>query len=192
MIEEQNRVKKSLQDSLEKFMKDNRLLDEVAKSDELTGLYNRRGFLEYTQKAIVDPSNRAKRALICYADMDNLKMINDKFGHDDGDFALREIASILKDTFRSTDIIGRLGGDEFVVFAIVGVDNCEDAIKERIEQITKKHNEAAGKPYPIEMSTGIHEFECHSGLDLYEILDLADEKLYKEKSEKKAKNGSYR
>ena len=192
MIEEQNKVKKSLQDSLEQFMKDNSLLDEMSKSDELTGLYNRRGFIDYTQKAISDPGNRGKKALILYADMDNLKMVNDKYGHDDGDFALREIGSILKDAFRNTDIIGRLGGDEFTVFAIVGIDHYEAAIRQRIEAISKRHNEAAGKPYPIEISAGIYEFECSPDIDLYEILDIADERLYAEKTAKKAKNGSYR
>ncbi len=192
MIEEQDKVKKSLQNSLEQFMRDNSLLNEVAKSDELTGLYNRRGFLEYTQKAVGDPLNRGKKAIICYADMDNLKMVNDKFGHDDGDFALREIAAILKDTFRSGDIIGRLGGDEFVVFALVGVENYENSIKERLASITKQHNKKANKPYPIEMSTGICEFSCSADVDIYEVLDKADEKLYTEKTEKKAKYGSYR
>ena len=192
MIEEQNKVKKSLQDSLEQFMKDNSLLDEMSKSDELTGLYNRRGFIDYTQKAISDPGNRGKKALILYADMDNLKMVNDKYGHDDGDFALREIGSILKDAFRNTDIIGRLGGDEFTVFAIVGIDHYEAAIRQRIEAISKRHNEAAGKPYPIEISASIYEFECSPDIDLYEILDIADERLYAEKTAKKAKNGSYR
>ncbi|MBO4636747.1 MAG: GGDEF domain-containing protein [Clostridiales bacterium] len=192
LVEEQDRTKKALQDSLEQFIKDNTMLNEAAKSDELTGLYNRRGFLEYAGKAIADPKNRTKKAVLCYADMDNLKMVNDKFGHDDGDFSLRLIAKILNDAFRVTDIIGRLGGDEFVVFAVVEVDNYEDVLKKRIEDITRKHNEQAGKPYPIEISTGIYEFECSDEVDIYEILDLADEKLYQEKNAKKAKNGSYR
>ena len=192
MIEEQNKVKKELQSSLEQFMRDNSLLSKEAKSDELTGLYNRRGFLEFTQKAITDPINRGKHALVLYADMDNLKMVNDKFGHDDGDFALREIAAILNDTFRSTDVIGRLGGDEFVAFALVGVENYGVNIKDRISQITKAHNEAANKPYPIEMSTGVCEFICSENVDIFELLEQADEKLYIEKNLKKAKNGSYR
>ncbi|MBP5262130.1 MAG: GGDEF domain-containing protein [Clostridiales bacterium] len=192
MIEEQNKAKMELQNSLEQFMRDNSLLSKEAKTDELTGLYNRRGFLEYTQNAVTDPVNKGKRAIICYADMDNLKMVNDKFGHDDGDFALRTVAAILTDAFRSTDVIGRLGGDEFVVFAVLGVDNYEEAIKERIASITKTKNEEAGKPYPIEMSTGICEFVCSDSVDVFELLNQADEKLYVEKSAKKAKNGSYR
>ncbi|MBR6960170.1 MAG: GGDEF domain-containing protein, partial [Clostridiales bacterium] len=192
MLEEQNKVKKDLQNSLEKFMRDNSLLSKEAKTDELTGLYNRRGFLEFTQRAITDPINRGKRALVCYADMDNLKMVNDKFGHDDGDFALREIAAILTDAFRNTDVIGRLGGDEFVVFAVVGVDNYEQIIKDRIDHITKVHNDNCNKPYPIEMSVGVCEFICSEDIDIFALLEQADEKLYVEKSMKKARNGSYR
>ena len=193
LIEEQNRVKQELQDSLEKFMRDNSLLSKEAKQDELTGLYNRRGFLEYARKAINDPSNRGKNAIICYADMDNLKMINDKFGHDDGDFAIREIASILTDAFRNGDIIGRIGGDEFVVFALVGdLAEYEQTIKDRINRIMIKHNEYAGKDYPIEASVGVCGFECGDSVDIFELLDQADEKLYVEKTAKKRLNGSYR
>ena len=193
MIDEQNRVKRELQDSLEQFMRDNSLLTKEARQDELTGLYNRRGFLDNARKAIADPLNRGKNAIICYADMDNLKMINDKFGHDDGDFALRETASILTDTFRNTDILGRIGGDEFVAFALVGgLEDYDKAIKERIESITKKHNDQAGKEYPIEMSVGICEFVCSDSVDIFALLDQADEKLYVEKTAKKRLRGSYR
>ena len=192
MIEEQNRARENLQTSLNQFIEDNSRLDTIAKTDELTGLYNRRGFLDYAQLEIGKPENKGKRALICYADMDNLKYVNDKFGHDDGDFALREIAAILKDTFRSKDIIGRMGGDEFIVFAMIQVSDYEKQIKDRLEAITKKHNEEANKPYPIEMSSGICEFQCGADINIHEVIERADEKLYKEKSEKKAKYGSYR
>ena len=192
MIEEQNKARENLQSSLDRFMEDNSRLDTIANTDELTGLYNRRGFLNLAQLEIGRPENKGKRALICYADMDNLKYVNDKFGHDDGDFALREIAGILKDTFREKDIIGRLGGDEFIVFAMIQVSDYEKQIKDRLENITKRHNVMADKPYPIEMSSGICEFLCGNDINIHEIIERADGKLYKEKSEKKAKNGSYR
>ena len=192
MIEEQNKAKQNLQASLDQFKEDNSRLNAIARFDELTGLFNRRGFLDYAQAEIANPENRGKRALICFADMDNLKYVNDKFGHDDGDFSLREIASVLKESFREGDIIGRLGGDEFIVFALVQVSDYEKNIKDRIAAITKKHNEAVNKPYPIDMSTGICEFICSNDIDIHEIIDKADEKLYKEKADKKAKYGSYR
>lgn len=192
MIEEQNRAKEYLQTSLDKFIQDNTVLSQIANCDELTGLYNRRGYLEFAKGEIESSLNKGKQALICYADMDNLKYVNDVFGHDEGDFAIREIASILKEAFRNGDVIGRMGGDEFIVFAITEVDNFEATIKERIKEIIKRHNESCGKPYPIDMSTGIAEFTCDSDVDIYELIEQADKKLYEEKSEKKRVNGSYR
>lgn len=192
MIEEEGVLRRNLEESLEQFKRDNKTLSAQSKSDELTGLYNRRGFLENSRRIIGAPENAGKNAIVCYADMDNLKMINDVYGHDEGDFALREIALILNDTFRHTDIIGRFGGDEFVACAIVGVPEYEERIKTRLNEITRRHNEAAGKPYPIEMSVGVFEFICGPDQDLYAILEKADEKLYIEKKAKKKKNGSYR
>lgn len=186
LLEKQQEVQRNLEINLQTIKKNNELLDEISKSDELTGLYNRRGFLEYTKNAIANPKNQGKQALIVYADMDNLKLINDEHGHDEGDFALREIAQILREAFRDSDVIGRYGGDEFVVFALVGVSDYENIVKRRIEEITLRHSENSGKPYPIEMSTGICQFECDASLNIYEKLDLADERLYEEKRRKHA------
>ncbi len=192
LIEKQQQIQKSLEQSIEKIQESNNRLNEISRSDELTGLYNRRGFLEYAQAAITSKRNCGKNGLVAYADMDNLKMINDNYGHDEGDFALREIASMLKDSFRMTDIVSRFGGDEFVVFALVGQDNYENIMKRRLDEVMLRHNRLCGKPYPIEMSVGIWEFECGPDVNLYEILDKADERLYNEKKNKKTKNGSYR
>lgn len=186
LLEKQQEVQRNLELNLKNIKKNNALLDEISKSDELTGLYNRRGFLEYAKAAIARKKNKGKQALIVYADMDNLKIINDKFGHDDGDFALREIGMILKEAFRDTDIVGRYGGDEFVVFALVGTTNCENIIKRRIDEITLRHNNISGKEYKIEMSTGICQFECSPSVNIFEKLDYADERLHEEKKRKHA------
>ena len=192
MIEEQNRTKQNLQNSLERFIRDNTKLDEIATHDELTGLLNRRGFLTKVEKALEDPMNIGKTAVICYADMDNLKMVNDKYGHDDGDFSIRTIARILKKSFRDADIIGRMGGDEFVVLAVTGTDCDIQKVKSRISKVTDFYNRQADKPYHIGMSTGIHKFKCNPKIDIYEVLDIADGLLYEEKVEKRKKYGSYR
>lgn len=186
LLEKQQQIQRNLEINLQTIKKNNELLDEISKSDELTGLYNRRGFLEYAKNMILNKKNKGKQALIVYADMDNLKMINDQYGHDEGDFALREIAQILREAFRDTDIVGRYGGDEFVAFAMVKVSDYENIMKRRIEEITLRHNEDAGKPYPIEMSTGICQFACDPMVNIYEKLDYADERLYEEKRRKHA------
>ena len=192
MIEDHNKAKQSLQLSIERFIRENNELEAIAQKDELTGLFNRRGFIVNAEKLLQDPINRDKYAIICYADMDNLKMINDKFGHDDGDFALKTTANILVESFRDTDIVGRFGGDEFITFAVTGTEANISNMKERIERVTKRHNEEAGKPYPIEMSTGIYSFTCSAKVDIYDVINKADELLYDEKIKKKEKNGSYR
>ena len=102
------------------------------------------------------------------------------------------MASILRETVRTTDIVARFGGDEFVIFALVGVEGYENIMKRRINEITARHNAECNKPYPIEMSVGACEFICREDVDIYSLIDQADEKLYEEKRAKKAKNGSYR
>lgn len=185
MIEEQNKVKQSLQISLERFIRDNTKLEEIAQKDELTGLYNRRGFISNAERVLDEPANQGKVAVICYADMDNLKTINDKFGHDDGDFALKTISQILLESFRDMDIIGRIGGDEFISLAVTGADCDVDSMKSRIEKITRRYNQFADKPYPIEMSTGIYKFKIIGKIDIYEMMNNADQLLYQEKIRKK-------
>ena len=185
MIEEQNRVKQSLQISLERFIRDNTKLEEIAQKDELTGLYNRRGFISNAERVLEEPSNQGKVAIICYADMDNLKLINDKYGHDDGDFALKTCSQILLESFRDMDIIGRIGGDEFTSLAVTGSDCDVDSMKARIDKITKRYNRFAGKPYQIEMSTGIYKFKITGKVDIYEMMNNADQLLYQEKIRKK-------
>ena len=192
MIEDHNKAKQSFKNSLEKFMRENSALEEQATKDELTGLYNRRGFINNTEKKINDSFNIDKVAIICYADMDNLKMVNDKFGHDDGDFALKTVAKILKDSFRDTDVIGRFGGDEFIAFAITGNDINTDNVKARIDSHTKRYNDEANKPYPIEMSTGIYKFTLNGKIDIYDVINKADELLYEEKLRKKESGKQFR
>ena len=186
MMEEQNKARIALQRSLERFIRDNTKLEEIAQKDELTGLFNRRGFIANSEKQLSDPVNQKKVAIICYADLDNLKTINDQYGHDDGDFALRTIAQVLQESFRETDIIGRFGGDEFITLAITGADCNVENIKARLERVTKKYNDKYQKPYPIEMSTGIYKFIVSDTVDIYDVINQADGLLYQEKIRKKS------
>lgn len=185
LLEQQQEISEHLQENLEQMSKHNLILNEISKTDQLTGLYNRWGFLDYVKSIIENPLNHNREVLVLYADMDNLKMINDRYGHDEGDFALREIGMILKEAFRNTDIISRFGGDEFVAFALLGIPNYEKIMKHRIEEITERHNQAVQKPYRIEMSIGICEVTCSRDLKIEKVLEQADKKLYIEKKAKK-------
>lgn len=183
IIKKQNQIKKELEISLAQVKESNKVLDEMSHSDPLTGIYNRRGFVSAVQKIINAPENYAATAMAIYADMDNLKIVNDEFGHDDGDFALRTIAQALKDSFRKSDVIARMGGDEFAVFAITNGENCAGLIRDRIQSKLKELNKN-DKPYYVNMSIGAYEFKIHPEVDINEILSLADEDLYKEKTTK--------
>lgn len=185
LLEQQQEIQTRMALNLNQIKESNQRLSVISQSDELTGLYNRRGFLEHAQNIIRSKKNQGKHGLIVYADMDNLKMINDKYGHDEGDFALKEIASILTDVFRRSDIVGRLGGDEFTALALVNIENYENIMRRRINEVTLRHNKVAGKPYPIEMSAGIYEFECNADVDIYDLLSASDELLYEDKKRRK-------
>lgn len=185
LLEQQQEIQARMSLNLNQIKESNQRLSVISQSDELTGLYNRRGFLEHAQSIIRNKKNKGKHGLIVYADMDNLKMINDKYGHDEGDFALKEIASILTDVFRRSDIVGRLGGDEFTALALVNIENYENIMRRRINEVTLRHNKAAGKPYPIEMSAGIYEFECNADINIYDLLAASDDLLYEDKKRRK-------
>ncbi|MDO5560301.1 MAG: GGDEF domain-containing protein [Oscillospiraceae bacterium] len=157
----------------------------ISKHDELTGIFNRRGFFDNAQTVISNPGNEGKNAIVVFADMDNLKVINDQFGHDDGDYSLQTIANILLKSFRNTDIVGRIGGDEFAVFALLGTSDSTDLIETRIKNTTDSFNRQSEKLYYVNMSVGLYSFVCHTDVKLSDILEKADVLLYKQKKNKR-------
>ena len=86
-------------------------------SDDLTGLYNRRGLFALGEHTMRIARRRARRLGIIYIDVDSLKTINDRFGHAQGDEALRTVADVMRASIRESDVVGRIGGDEFVILA---------------------------------------------------------------------------
>lgn len=185
LLQDLEDTQKQLQDSLNEIRANNVILNKVSRTDELTGIFNRRGFFETAKAVISAPQNAGKHAALVFADMDGLKVINDMFGHDDGDYALKKVAFILTESFRSTDVVGRIGGDEFSAFAITSAENFTQTIKKRIRDISAVVNEQSGKPYFINVSVGVVEFECEKGTDFQQLLDDADALLYEEKKNKK-------
>lgn len=185
LLEQQKEINDHLHTNLDQTLKHNLILKEISKTDQLTGLYNRRGFMDTIKTVNENPLNDGRDAIILYADMDGLKAINDKYGHDEGDYALKQISIILKEAFRNTDIVSRFGGDEFVAFALLGLPNQANIIYQRIRDITEQHNQLLKKPYRIDMSIGICEIQCSKELNIEAVLDQADKKLYIEKKAKK-------
>ncbi|MBO5238760.1 MAG: GGDEF domain-containing protein [Lachnospiraceae bacterium] len=185
MYDEQQQTNQQLEYTLSVLHEKNRQLSKISTIDELTGLKNRRGFLTETQTVISSSINKGQHAILLFADMDNLKMVNDMFGHEDGDFALRTIATALKTSLRGNDIIGRIGGDEFVAFAILGSQQSADTLSNRIRNKLEIMNRNCDKPYYIEASIGIVDFVCEETLDIQSLIKKADDALYENKSHKR-------
>ena len=134
-----------------------------------------------------NPENRGKKAVALYADMDNLKIVNDEFGHDEGDYSIKTIAKVLSESFRSSDVVGRMGGDEFAAFAMINKDSCTEMIRDRIQKTMQEFNDQSNKPYYVNISIGVQEFIIDDTVEFEKILKKADAELYIEKKEKKKK-----
>lgn len=159
-------------------------LQKLSLLDELTGLYNRRGFLTLAEQQLklADRTNRG--FLLIYADLDGLKQINDTFGHKEGDKALIETANILKQVFRSSDIIARIGGDEF---AIVVVESTKDDIETISTRLREKFEEHKSKNphYDLSISIGIVRYDSGSPCSIDRLMNQADSLMYEQKMDKK-------
>lgn len=185
MLKMQVGIQRQLEESLEKIKESNQALETISKVDALTGVYNRRGFYEMAAKMVHNKSNQGKKLILIFADLDNLKSINDKLGHEEGDFAIRSVAAVLTDSMRSTDIVARIGGDEFVAMAAAELDTDGEMIKQRIKTLMKEFNDRSEKNYYIDASVGYSEFLCKDDIVLEEYLSQADEKLYEDKQKKR-------
>jgi diguanylate cyclase (GGDEF)-like protein len=149
-------------------------------TDELTGLYNRRGFLSLAEQQF-KLASRAQRAFtLFFVDVDGLKQINDKFGHSTGDLALICTAEALTATFRKSDILGRLGGDEFAALAVDSSGDHESAIATRLSEKLKCLNSSDAR-YMLSLSVGAVRYDPGSTLSIKELIHLADQAMYRVK-----------
>lgn len=154
-------------------------------TDELTGLYNRRGFALLAEQHTKLAVRMKRKMLLFFFDLDNLKSVNDTFGHAQGDLALKEISSVLKETFREADIQARFGGDEFVVLAVdASMDNVE-ILTNRIQTNLEKHNLQKDRTYRLALSMGIAGFDPAAPSTVSEMIAQADSLMYLQKQAKK-------
>ncbi|MBQ5332892.1 MAG: GGDEF domain-containing protein [Oscillospiraceae bacterium] len=173
-----------LENSIDQIQSRNNQLSRMSMSDELTGIYNRRGFYVFANRILKAPENEGRQAVVIFGDLDNLKKINDTFGHEDGDYAIVTVANVIKSSLRNSDVVARIGGDEFAAFAIC--DDREIALKlpERIKSIAAAHNQSSSKPYNVTVSVGIVELICAPELNIQQYMDQADTALYEDKKRK--------
>jgi diguanylate cyclase (GGDEF)-like protein len=187
LMKKQAVIQKQLQQSLIEVRENNQLLSDLSKTDELTGCLNRRGFYEEVRRKLREEDNSGKDAVMVFADLDSLKTINDRFGHEEGDFAIRSAAVILKEALGETEIVGRIGGDEFVVCAFLKEAVTIPKLREHIEEVCAKFNEeyTQDKPYLVHTSVGVYPFKCTDTIEIGELLSHADTLLYEQKRHKK-------
>jgi diguanylate cyclase (GGDEF)-like protein/PAS domain S-box-containing protein len=159
-------------------------LREIAITDELTGLFNRRGFLTLAEKQLGHALRADHDIFLIFADLDNMKAINDTLGHETGDLALATAASLLRTTFRQADILARLGGDEFAVFLSCKPEtDSEQAILARLEANIIQENKGGELPFTLAVSFGVVQLQEDETLG--QVMIRADGLMYDSKLRKK-------
>ncbi|MBQ7158289.1 MAG: GGDEF domain-containing protein [Treponema sp.] len=171
----------SLKDAETKKLADvNENLKTASVTDALTGVFNRGGFMKYGSKAIKAAVKEGRSGAVIFGDMDHLKVINDEFGHDMGDVAIRAEVAVLRKMLRDSDVIGRLGGDEFAIVAPGLTESGFMHLVTRIEAEADAYNRTSGHPFTLSISLGMSIF-TPDDYDLGCMLKKADERQYEQK-----------
>jgi diguanylate cyclase (GGDEF)-like protein len=185
---EREQIDDRLQEVVKELEAYNQKLDNISQTDELTGLHNRRGFLNLAKNSLDLARKKGKSGLLFFADMDGLKKINDQYGHDEGDIAIKAMGNILENTFRNSDIIARIGGDEFTILTIDSDFNLLPMIQTRLDNYIRQYNCQSGKPYNLSITIGAVPFNSTENISLESLISRADELLYEQKKHKMNSN----
>jgi diguanylate cyclase (GGDEF)-like protein/PAS domain S-box-containing protein len=165
-----------------------KLLEDKLRSmtlcDELTGLYNRRGFITLGEQQLKIAARIGKHVSLFFVDIDGMKAINDAYGHHEGDIVLRDTALTLKHAFRESDIVARIGGDEFVLLAIETDDDTAHVLLRRLRERLDHFNAKSERPYRLSLSVGIAHFDPGKPRSLDDLMAEADARMYAEKQMK--------
>jgi len=161
-----------------------RMEDEIQAlsiTDQLTGLFNRRGFLTLAEQQLKVAGRTKQALLLLYIDLDGMKWINDNLSHEEGDNALVEAATILKETFRSSDVISRLGGDEFAVLAIDIAEGNAEIQMARMQDRIDEHNGREDRQYMLSLSVGYSQYDPDNPCSIDDLMARADKRMYEQK-----------
>lgn len=182
LLEERIIMEHRLKEALADLRSANRRLNALSTRDDLTGLFNRRGFLQEAESYL--SVCQEETHLVGYIDMDNLKVINDRFGHEEGDRAIREVARILTTSVRDRDIVARLGGDEFVLLVKDASEALVPVLEKRFMEELEATARRQDRSYVVAFSWG---FLIAGKLDrLEDTMRKADERMLVAKRRKKA------
>ncbi|HEV7699583.1 MAG TPA: sensor domain-containing diguanylate cyclase [Pyrinomonadaceae bacterium] len=156
-------------------------LEELTVTDDLTGLYNRRGFMSRSEDRMRMARRVGEGLFLIFADVDGLKKINDAFGHACGSQVINETAEILRDSCRQTDVISRWGGDEFLILLGRVTAGGPEVVTQRFETKIAEFNKRSGRPYKLSLSLGVVPVDTSSDDSLESIIAQADERMYAKK-----------
>jgi diguanylate cyclase (GGDEF)-like protein len=181
-------LKRAAVSAVQKSLLD-REVRSLAITDDLTGFFNRRGFLAAAAQQLRLAHRDGQNVLLLFCDVDGLKNINDTFGHRDGDLALIRTADALEETFRDSDVLARLGGDEFAILAWEASMPDTRAILWRMERKLHEANVDENR-FKLSLSVGVARYDPQSPVALGELMAMADRDMYRHKNRRAFAAGS--
>ncbi len=179
LTDKEDAAKNELKKAMRQLSDRNKILASVSSNDPMTGVHNRRGFMEKALELVAANEGQAARLFFC--DLDHLKQINDEFGHADGDYAIKTLANVTQEIFGKRGCLARIGGDEFVAMVPCKEGEAAKYIS-NVKNALKRINRTSGKPYYIECSMGSAGFMCSENVDIEDIIKQADDVMYKDKA----------
>lgn len=181
----------NINNALENIRKQNMLnamvqkLDRMWIYDTLTGVFNRAGFFKFAYNIIEDARSKKQDLFVLFLDLDGLKKVNDRYGHDEGDNFIKAMGKILSQVRKHGELLMRYGGDEFVVLAQNYTHEDAREYMERIETGIENYNALSSRPYMLAASMGYTIMNPAEEFDLEELIESADKEMYKVKNAKK-------
>lgn len=181
----------NINNALESIRKQNMLNAMVQKLnrmwvyDTLTGVYNRAGFFKYAYNIIDDAREKGNNLFVLFLDLDGLKSVNDKYGHDEGDLFIKSMGKILSQIHNNGELLMRYGGDEFVVLGQNFSQEDADEYVAKVRAGIDNYNVVSSKPYRLDASMGYTLMDPTEEFDLEELIETADHEMYKDKNAKK-------
>jgi diguanylate cyclase (GGDEF)-like protein len=160
-------------------------LSAMSLTDDLTGLYNRRGFITLSCQQMKVSDRTRKGMLLFFVDLDGLKWINDTLGHEEGDRALIKIATLFRETFRTSDIIARLGGDEYAALSLDISEKNPERFTARLHSLIEAQNSRENLRYRLSISVGHSYYDPENPCSIDELMSFADKMMYERKRNKK-------
>jgi len=175
-----NSLPKSIDYAIERHQLKEKIF-ELSITDNLTGLYNRDGFMTLAEQQLKLGQRFQEKLSLFIIDLEGLKDINDRFGHQAGDRALQATADVLRNTFREADILGRAGGDEFVVLAVGSQSQDQDLILQRLYQSKDAYQANSGEQFELNFSVGVSSWTFAKPKSLDDLMREADTARYRHK-----------